>query len=448
MVWLDVGCSSEPNGQTDLDTGSTGSTGAGASGTSSPVTGDGGDDADAETSATDGGPDATEPRIGPMLGDLPELITPDCALASSSEGLAVNSDGDAFVRSLTASPGFQVCSADGGLGFIDGNERYPFATTLTVATDASDNIYSLTSDYGLLRLRKHDPAGAVLWETSEIYGSTGPHAMAVTPAGIVYVHGPVRSDRGGPSTRTVARFEANGMLDWTVDYDLDDPVAEGMLSDIDVDDAGNAYTLSGELVRKIGDDGTVIWVRDLFDVLDVYKLPASIQVTPDGDSVFVSGWIGFASGFPLRPGDERGTEIPDGPFLARLDGEGEVIWVRRGESQKAELDDGEWRVTHLQPLFPHSPGWRNFRIVVGEDRVYMLGQSIIVAAGQLLDSPIFVSTIAFDGEQESVRLFLGVSPTSGETEETLDLDIELAGGRLHLLAAQATAQLVYRLDAP
>ncbi|MCB0796717.1 MAG: T9SS type A sorting domain-containing protein [Chitinophagales bacterium] len=234
---------------------------------------------------------------------------------------------------------------------------------VSVATDASNNVFSAWWDYnpaGDIYVNKRNTDGTTLWEVSYNNTDNTRHEVA-TWIGVdnnndILVSGTIRSGYASPvnANSLLMKFDQDGNLIWRTVYDTDFDGSSTRKFVIDADN--NIYVLGFSStvteVRKIDPDGNIVW--NYLDS-DGIGAPLNIKITPDNLLLISGRWIfgsggGFSkidldgnniwskSNFSLTAGDPAGdifgnTYITEGQydfdygsFLTKVSPTGDIIW--------------------------------------------------------------------------------------------------------------------------
>ncbi|WP_433934333.1 hypothetical protein AB3662_07405 [Sorangium cellulosum] len=206
------------------------------------------------------------------------------------------------------------------------------------AIDLGTRKLTAASSWGVdLFVAKLGPTGTARWAT-QISGEEdailGGTALAWDGEGGVLVLGKlegaatvggVRIERRGLGT-FVVRLDAAGRFQWV---SLPPSGSDTEEIGIEVDDDGNAFIAaqdargSATFVTKLDEDGEVEWHQRFRGSPDQLEMAYDVAVDPDG-AVLLSGSGVF--------GD---ADLPGGPrpFVAKIDDDGEVLWVKRYDAQ-------------------------------------------------------------------------------------------------------------------
>jgi hypothetical protein len=180
---------------------------------------------------------------------------------------------------------------------------------VSVATDASNNVYTANWDYnagGDITLTKRDAAGKILWEVPYNNTDLTRHEVATwvetDGAGNILVSGTIRSGYSNPvnAASLLMKFSPSGILLWRVVYESS---FEGSSTTKCLVDANNnIYVLgigtgpNGQVtkVKKFSSSGTSIW--NYFD--SGIGGPITFKFTPDKNIVIVHrGITGSINGY-------------------------------------------------------------------------------------------------------------------------------------------------------
>lgn len=234
---------------------------------------------------------------------------------------------------------------------------------VSVATDASNNVFSAWWDYnpaGDIYVNKRNTDGTTLWEVSYNNTDNTRHEVA-TWIGVdnnndILVSGTIRSGYASPvnANSLLMKFDQDGNLLWRTVYDTDFDGSSTRKFVIDADN--NIYVLgfssSVTEVRKIDTDGNIVW--NYLDT-DGIGMPLNIKLSPDNHLLISGRWLygsggGFSkidldgnniwskSNFSLTAGDPAGdifgnTYITEGQydfdygsFLTKVSPTGDILW--------------------------------------------------------------------------------------------------------------------------
>jgi outer membrane protein assembly factor BamB len=212
-------------------------------------------------------------------------------------------------------------SPDGDTVFVTGtSEGKAFGVTnehfATVAYDASTG--------SKLWLTRHRDAG---WEADD---------LAVSSDGtMVFVTGDSARTIGLPwsTSHTVAYDATTGADIWTV-RSPNEPLVPSAVASIAVSPDGGTVFLSGTMNGRVfatvaldPSSGTVRWGQDYDGEPDVYysDIVSDMTVSPDGSEVFVTGWSGK-------------WHKPDYATVAYAASSGNELWVRRFDGRRDGTD--------------------------------------------------------------------------------------------------------------
>lgn len=196
---------------------------------------------------------------------------------------------------------------------------------IAVATDASNNSYSVNWDYnpgGDISLTKRNESGNVLWQTSFDNTTQSQHEVATwvdtDSNGNVIVSGTIRSGYSNPvdANSLLMKFDASGNLLWRVVYESTFDGSSTRKCLIDANDniyvlgLGNSSNGMVTQVKKFDPQGLTIW--SYIDTLGIGK-PVNFKLTPDQALVISArAIIGSINGF------------------AKIDLNGNAIWTKTG----------------------------------------------------------------------------------------------------------------------
>jgi hypothetical protein len=163
-----------------------------------------------------------------------------------------------------------------------------------------------------------------------------------------------RTSVGETGRGYVRKLAPDGSLEWETLFHVDGTIEVTAVDGLSVDAAGDSYVLAQAstaapdvAVVELSPTGAVLWSRRIATA----GLPVSVAAT--GSGVFVSGWGDMAL--------VDGGLAPD-YFVARLDGDGNVVWVKRVGPQDAEVvsavvaDPAGGVIAVGYPTSPVSPG--------------------------------------------------------------------------------------------
>ena len=170
---------------------------------------------------------------------------------------------------------------------------------VSVATDASNNVFSAWWDYnpaGDIYVNKRNTDGTTLWEVSYNNTDNTRHEVA-TWIGVdnnndILVSGTIRSGYASPvnANSLLMKFDQDGNLIWRTVYDTDFDGSSTRKFVIDADN--NIYVLGFSStvteVRKIDPDGNIVW--NYLDS-DGIGAPLNIKITPDNLLLISGRWI-------------------------------------------------------------------------------------------------------------------------------------------------------------
>ena len=200
-----------------------------------------------------------------------------------------------------------------------------FTGGVAIATDASDNVYTVNWDYnpaGDISLTKRDAAGNFLWVTSFDNTDNTRHEVATWVEtdndNNIIVTGTIRSGYASPvnAASVIMKFNPSGALIWRVVYEtsFDGSYTKKCLIDAD----NNIYVLgmgSGvpgfvTKVKKFAPDGTALW--NYFNAAGI-GAAQNFKFTPD-NKIIISGRgiVGSVNGY------------------AKIDLDGNEIWSYAG----------------------------------------------------------------------------------------------------------------------
>ncbi len=181
---------------------------------------------------------------------------------------------------------------------------------VSVATDASDNVYTANWDYnsgGDITLTKRNAAGQILWEAPYNNTDLTRHEVATwvetDGSGNILVSGTIRSGYSNPvnANSLLMKFDPSGKLLWRVVYEsnFDGSSTKKCIVDgennIYVLGLGNSGTGLVTQVKKFSPSGTPIW--NYFDNAGI-GAPVNFKLTPDNNILIVSrGISGSINGY-------------------------------------------------------------------------------------------------------------------------------------------------------
>lgn len=244
---------------------------------------------------------------------------------------------------------------------------YNYPGGVSVATDASDNIYTATWDYnpaGDITLTRRNAAGSIIWNVSYDNTDNTRHEVATwvetDNMGNILVSGTIRSGYSNPvnAASVLMKYSPSGSLLWRVVYEssFDGSSTRKCL----IDPNNNIYVLgigtgpSGQVtkVKKFNASGAPVW--NYFDA--GIGAPVNFKFTPDNNILIVHrGITGSINGFSkidlngnniwslaginsLSVGDAAGDAFGNsyiingnyaagsGSILKKLSPNGSVIW--------------------------------------------------------------------------------------------------------------------------
>lgn len=261
---------------------------------------------------------------------------------------------------------------------------------VAVATDATDNVYTVNWDYnpaGDITLTKRSAAGVVQWEARYDNADTTRHEVATwvdtDSTGNVYVSGTVRSGYASPvnANSLLMKFAPDGSLLWRRVYDtaFDGSSTRKLL----VDETDHVYVLGigtgpfGQVstVRKFAPNGDTVWAW-----FDPFGIGAPVNFKWGGDGALLISARGITGAFNGFARIDRNGQLQwSAPAVNSLtvgdiagDAAGAVYlvngeYVTSGGSIVTKLAPGgfgQWQVKH--PM-------QGFRIEVGSDGAPVIG---------------------------------------------------------------------------
>lgn len=255
-----------------------------------------------------------------------------------------------------------------------------FTGGVALATDATDNVYTITWDYnpaGDIYLTKHDADGNFIWTVSYDNTDNTRHEVATWVEtdndNNIIVTGTIRSGYASPvnAASVVMKFDPSGTLLWRNVYEttFDGSSTRKCL----IDASNNIYVLgispSSTKVKKFASDGTALW-----SYLNVAGIGAAMnfKFTPDNHLLISGrGIIGSVNGYAkidldgnevwsyagvnsLTIGDAAGdadgnTYIINGEYvvvgtqgsiLTKLSPTGTVIWTATNDITATKVEVG------------------------------------------------------------------------------------------------------------
>lgn len=224
---------------------------------------------------------------------------------------------------------------------------------------------------------KLDPNGTVEWQTLVSLGrDTTPSAVEPMPDGTVILAGTTVPDEGNfsPPRPFVAMLDANGSILWN--RTLPPTLGLEATGAAPAPDGGLTVTGSYRNVLHLDADGTVQWERALLDwtalrtilpdasggyliggvahgVAAVARLDGTGQViwsTAFGDfeGAYAERILPLASGgFAVAGTAMSGNQIPSSVWIARLNGDGTVLWGRMVEEGGRTVPGIIWDISDL-----------------------------------------------------------------------------------------------------
>jgi hypothetical protein len=260
---------------------------------------------------------------------------------------------------------------------------------VSVATDASNNVYTANWDYnagGDITLTKRNAAGNILWEVPYNNTDQTRHEVATwvdtDGAGNIIVSGTIRSGYSNPvnAASLLMKYSPSGTLLWRVVYEssFDGSSTKKCL----IDANNNIYVLgigtgpNGQVtkVKKFNSSGTTVW--NYFD--SGIGAPVTFKFTPDNKIVIVHrGITGSINGFSkidlngnniwsmgsvssLTVGDAAGDASGNtyiinganpGSTIKKLSSAGAVIWSKTNTINGSKVEVG----TDNNPVIGGSP---------------------------------------------------------------------------------------------
>ncbi|MBK9456677.1 MAG: T9SS type A sorting domain-containing protein [Bacteroidetes bacterium] len=267
-----------------------------------------------------------------------------------------------------------------------------FQGGLSLATDDTDNLYSIYWDYnpaGDIYLNKHDAAGNFMWTVSYDNTDNTRHEVATWVEtdndNNIIVTGTIRSGYASPvnAASVIMKFDPSGNLLWRNVYETSFDGSYTVKCLVDADN--NIYVLGlgsngvGMVtkVKKFAADGTAMW--SYFNVAGI-GAPMNFKFTPDNNIVIIGrGTVGSINGY------------------AKIDMDGNEIWSYAGVNSltigdaAGDLDgntyiiNGEYVVagvqgsilTKLSPtgsaLWSHTNDITGTKVEVGTDNYPVIG---------------------------------------------------------------------------
>lgn len=233
---------------------------------------------------------------------------------------------------------------------------------VSVATDASNNVYTALWDYnpaGDITLTKRDAGGNIVWEVPYNNTNTARHEVATWVAtdsqGNIVVSGTTRSGYSNPvdANSLLMKFSPSGTLLWRVVYETDFDGSSTRKCLIDAQNniyvlgLGNSGTGIVTKVKKFSSSGTSVW--SYFDTGG--GAPINFKFTPDGKIVLakrsITGSYNFYTKIDLNgnllwnttaiasssTGDAAGdlngnTYLSNYGSIKKLSATGTVIWEK------------------------------------------------------------------------------------------------------------------------
>ena len=267
-----------------------------------------------------------------------------------------------------------------------------FQGGLSLATDDTDNLYSIYWDYnpaGDIYLNKHDAAGNFMWTVSYDNTDNTRHEVATWVEtdndNNIIVTGTIRSGYASPvnAASVIMKFDPSGNLLWRNVYETSFDGSYTVKCLVDADN--NIYVLGlgsngvGMVtkVKKFAADGTAIW--NYFNVAGI-GAPMNFKFTPDNNIVIIGrGTIGSINGYAKI--DLSGNEIWSyagvnsltiGDAAGDLDGNTYII---NGEYVVAGVQGSI--LTKLNPtgsaLWSHTNDITGTKVEVGTDNYPVIG---------------------------------------------------------------------------
>jgi len=196
---------------------------------------------------------------------------------------------------------------------------------VSVAADASNNVYTVNWDYnpaGDITLTKRDAVGNILWEKAYNNSNNTLHEVATwvetDNQGNILVSGTIRSGYSNPvnAASLLMKFDPSGNLLWRKVYENDYDGSSTKKCLIDEDDNiyvlgfGSSGTAMTTKIKKFGSNGEALWTY--FDNAGI-GAPVNFKFTPNQGIIIVARAIyGSINGY------------------AKIDLEGNVIWSLPG----------------------------------------------------------------------------------------------------------------------
>ncbi|WP_437969295.1 hypothetical protein WMF04_08340 [Sorangium sp. So ce260] len=167
----------------------------------------------------------------------------------------------------------------------------------------------------------------------------------------------------------VVRLDASGSVAWV---SLPPSGSDSEEIGIEVDEDGDVFVASQDgrgsatFVTKLDEDGKLEWHQRFRGSSDQLEMAYDLAVDPDG-AALLSGSGVF--GDPDLPGGPR-------PFVAKLDDDGDVLWVKRFDAQSAR------------------------QVTASEDSVVLAGDALCESAEDPASCSAWAAELSQDGEEE------------------------------------------------